>query len=357
MILEKYYNRDIVNTFTSITLFIISIVSANLLIRLFQKAYSQGLGMDTIIKFVILTLPQNVTFVIPVAMFLAIILCFGKYFSNNEMFVTLAGGVTWLQIALNTLKPTIVLTIAAFFSSMYLIPLANQTTDVFQTSLSARALISSITDGKVLTIPNGRVLYINNKSGNKLNDLFLYQQTLRDKDYKIITAPQATVKTDKTAAFLNFTDVNIYTRELNSFKATYGTADKAIYTIYDNSIRDYNHYRMDRLYFGELVTNSLKGKNRFTAELFSRFNNCISIIIASLLALSLCRLYPRQNKYAKLLPSVIVLALYLCSVMFTNTLMAKGNIPAWVGIWLPHIFFAVFAIRTIKKQNGTSNKR
>ncbi|MDE4988688.1 LPS export ABC transporter permease LptF, partial [Francisella tularensis subsp. holarctica] len=38
MIIEKYYNKDIVNTFTSITLFIISIVSANLLIRLFQEA-------------------------------------------------------------------------------------------------------------------------------------------------------------------------------------------------------------------------------------------------------------------------------------------------------------------------------
>ena len=111
MILNKYYNKDIVNTFTSITLFIISIVSANLLIRLFQKAYSQGLGIDAIIKFIILTLPENVTLIAPIALFLAIVSCFGKYFANNEMFVTLAGGVTWMEIVKNTLKPMYLLTI------------------------------------------------------------------------------------------------------------------------------------------------------------------------------------------------------------------------------------------------------
>ncbi|MDE4944821.1 LptF/LptG family permease, partial [Francisella tularensis subsp. holarctica] len=82
---------------TSITLFIISIVSANLLIRLVQEAYSQGLGIDSIVNFVILTIPENVSLVAPIAIFLAIINCFGKYFANNEMFVTIAGGITWMH--------------------------------------------------------------------------------------------------------------------------------------------------------------------------------------------------------------------------------------------------------------------
>lgn len=356
MILERYYNKDIVNTFTSIILFIISIVSANLLIRFFQKAYSQGLGIDAIVKFVILTLPENVTLVAPIALFLAIIICLGKYFSNNEMFVTLAGGITWMEITKMALKPAMFLTVITFFTTMYLTPLSKQTSDIFQTSLSARALLSSITDNKIINAPNGRVLYINNKSGNKLNNVFLYQNAAKDTDYKVITAPSATVESDKNAAFINFKDISLYTKNINSTKSAYGTADRAIYTIYDNSIRDYNHSRMDRVYMGELIKNSWEGKSKYTAELFARLNNCIIIMVSGLLAISMCRLRPRQNRYAKLLPSVIVLSIYLSANMFTNTLMASGTIPVWVGIWLPHIFFIIVAVRTIRKQNGSSKK-
>ena len=342
------------NTFTSITLFIISIVSANLLIKFFQQAYSQGLGIDVIVKFVILTLPENVTLIAPISLFLAIVACFGKYFSNNEMFVTLAGGITWMEMVKNTLKPTFLLAGVVFLTSMFLIPLAKQTSDIFQTSLSARALLSSITDNKIIPVQNGRILYINSKYNNKLNKVFLYQNLPSDAGYKVITAPTATVESNANAAFINFKDVNIYSHDPQTSKSSYGTADKAIYTIYDNSIRDYNHARMDREYMGQLIKKSWGGQSNSIAELFTRLNNSISVVVSGLLAIALCQLRPRQNKYAKLLPAVVVLAIYLCTNMFVNGAMASGKLPNSVGIWLPHIFFVIFAIRKIRKQNGSS---
>lgn len=358
MILEKYYNKEIVNTFTSITLFIISIVSANLLIRLFQKAYSQGLGIDSIFKFVVLTLPENVTLVAPIAIFLAIIFCFGKNFSNNEMFVTLAGGVTWMEIVKNTLKPAYALSILTLFTTMYLVPLSKQTLDIYQSSLSARALLSAVTDDKIINLPNGRVLYIKNKSGDTLNDVFLYEKAPKDTEYKVITAPKAQVKSNAKAAYIEFQDVNIYTRNPNDFESSYGKANKAIYTIYDNSIRDFNHSRMDRLYMHTLINDSFEKDNSTAdkAELITRINNSLSVLVAAILGLALCQLRPRQNRYAKLLPSVIVLGIYLFLNVLINTYMASGLVPIWIGIWLPHIPFVIYAIRTIRKQNGSSKK-
>ena len=356
LILEKYYNKEIVNTFTSITLFIISIVSANILIRLFNRAYSQGLGIDSIFKFVVLTLPENVTLVAPIAMFLAIILCFGKNFSNNEMFVTLAGGVTWMEIVKNTLKPAYALSAITLLTTMYLVPLSKQTLDIYQSSLSARALLSAVTDDKIINLPNGRVLYIKNKSGDTLNDVFLYEKAPKDTEYKVITAPKAQVKSNAKAAYIEFQDVNIYTRNPADFESSYGKANKAIYTIYDNSIRDFNHSRMDRLYMHTLISDSFEKDDSTAdkAELFARINNSLSVLVAALLGLALCQLRPRQNRYAKLLPSVIVLGIYLFLNVLTNTYMASGLIPIWIGIWLPHVPFVIYAIRTIRKQNGSS---
>jgi lipopolysaccharide export system permease protein len=328
------------------------------LIRLFQKAYSQGLGIDAIVKFVILTIPENVSLIAPIAMFLAIIICFGKYFSNNEMFVTLAGGVTWMEIVKNTLKPAYALTILTLITTMYITPLSKQTLDIYQSSLSAKALLSSITDDKIINTPDGKTIYIKNKSGNTLNDVFLYQQTDKGDEYKVITAPKAEVDSDSESAYIKFHDVNIYTRNLTSFETSYDKANSAIYRLYDNSARDYNHEKLDRLYMHFLLANFFKKNDGkyYESEFFSRINNSISVLVSAILALALCRLRPRQNKYAKLLPAVVVLAIYLCSNMFINTCMANGSVPVWIGFWLPHIFFVIFSIRAIRKQNGSSKK-
>ncbi|MDE4949038.1 LptF/LptG family permease, partial [Francisella tularensis subsp. holarctica] len=82
---------------------------------------------------------------------------------------------------------------------------------------------------------------------------------------------------------------------------------------FDNSDRDYNHNRVDRLYMHSLIENfnDKNNGNAYKAEFLGRINNAISVIVSSLLAIALCRLRPRQNKYSKLLPSVVVLAIYL----------------------------------------------
>ncbi|APC91904.1 Permease YjgP/YjgQ family protein [Francisella sp. MA067296] len=309
-------------------------------------------------KFVILTIPGNVSLVAPIAIFLAIVICFGKYFANNEMFVTLAGGVTWMQIVKNTLKPVFALTVITFVTVMYINPLSNQTLDIYRASLSAKALLSSITDKKIIKTPDRKVIYIGNKSGNTLSNVFLYQNTPKIGEYKVMTAPTAKIVSDQGAAYINFTNVNIYTKNSQNSEYSYDNAKKAIYTIFDNSDRDYNHSRVDRLYMHTLFEKFDDKDNgtAYKAEFFGRINNSISVIVSSLLALALCRLSPRQNKYAKLLPSVVVLAIYLCANMFINTLMANGSIPVWIGFWLPHIFFTIFAVRTIRKDNGSSKK-
>ncbi|GAB4222105.1 MAG: LPS export ABC transporter permease LptF [Francisella sp.] len=351
MILEKYYNKDIVNTFTSITLFVITIFCSNMLIRLFQEAYTKGFGASYIAKFIVLIIPDSISLIAPIAIFLSIILCYGKYFANNEMFVTLAGGFTWMQLVKNTLKPVLMLTLITFIIIMYLDPFSKQTLDIYKTSLSAKAILSSLTDKKIIKTPDNKILYINNKKENDLSDVFLYQNNIQNSEYTIMTSPQAKIISNKNAAYIDFTDINIYTINLQSSEYSFDSAKKATYTIFDNSKRDYNHNQADRLYMHTLIENF--NDKTYRAEFFIRINNTISVIVSALLALALCRLRPRQNKYAKLLPSVVVLSLYLCFNMFLNSLMSTGTMPIWIGSWLPHIAFIFYAIRKIKKDNGS----
>ncbi|MDE4965585.1 LPS export ABC transporter permease LptF, partial [Francisella tularensis subsp. holarctica] len=48
---------------------------------------------------------------------------------------------------------------------------------------------------------------------------------------------------------------------------------------------------------------------------------------------------------------------YFCTTMFINTLRANSSVTVWRGFWLPHIFFKIFAVRTIRKDNGSSKRK
>ncbi|MDE4963767.1 LPS export ABC transporter permease LptF, partial [Francisella tularensis subsp. holarctica] len=70
-----------------------------------------------------------------------------------------------------------------------------------------------------------------------------------------MTAPTAKIVSDKTAAYIDMINVNSYTKNSQNSEYRYDNAKKAIYTIFDNSDRDYNHNRVDILYMHTLKEN------------------------------------------------------------------------------------------------------
>ncbi|MDE5018880.1 LPS export ABC transporter permease LptF, partial [Francisella tularensis subsp. holarctica] len=74
----------------------------------------------------------------------------------------------------------------------------------------------------------------------------------------------AKIVSDKTAAYIDFMNVNIYTKHSQNSEYSYDNAKKAIYTIFDNTDRDYNHNRVDRLYMHTQIEN-FNDKNNGTA--------------------------------------------------------------------------------------------
>ncbi|MFC4892576.1 LptF/LptG family permease [Pseudofrancisella aestuarii] len=356
LILERYYNRDVVHTFINLTFFILAIVLSNLLIRLFNEAYSNGFGVDVVFKYVILTIPQDLAYLLPITISLSITLCFGKYFSNNEMFVTLAGGITWAQIIKNLLKPILFISFIALCLSMYILPFSNQTTMIFQTSLAAKTMLQAVSDKKIIKIPNGTITgYIGQKDDDFLKDIFLYQ--IGSPKYTVITAPTGHIASESNSSSIILDNANIYTINPITNETSYGTAVKAEDIMYQQS-KDYQRDNFNKFYPGELITNILQSSNstykRYAlTELVTRFGSFFTVIIAAILALSMCRLRPRQNKYAKLLPSAAVLSIYLSASMFVNTLMLSGTIPIWIGAWICHAIFGSIAIYNLRKQNGS----
>jgi len=69
--------------------------------------------------------------------------------------------------------------------------------------------------------------------------------------------------------------------------------------------------------------------------------------VLALLAVPLARLRPRQGRYARVWLAVVIYFLYLNLVAAGKVWIARGTVPAVLGLWWTHAAVALLALAVI----------
>ena len=70
------------------------------------------------------------------------------------------------------------------------------------------------------------------------------------------------------------------------------------------------------------------------AELQWRFSTPFSTVLLGLLAVPLSRALPRTGKHAKIFTATVIFAVYYFLGLMAKTLVEKGTLPLFPGLWL-----------------------
>ena len=62
-----------------------------------------------------------------------------------------------------------------------------------------------------------------------------------------------------------------------------------------------------------------------------------------MLGLSISRVKPRQGRFTRVVPGMLVMLFYYLALLINHNALAEGQIPAWLGLWVTHSLFALFA--------------
>jgi lipopolysaccharide export system permease protein len=82
---------------------------------------------------------------------------------------------------------------------------------------------------------------------------------------------------------------------------------------------------------------------RDQAQLQWRLGLPVMALVVSLCAVPIGRLRPRQGRYARIWVAVLVFSLYAELAQAGHAWLARGSIPAWLGLWWVHGLFLAFA--------------
>jgi lipopolysaccharide export system permease protein len=68
------------------------------------------------------------------------------------------------------------------------------------------------------------------------------------------------------------------------------------------------------------------------------------VFIVTLMAVPLSRVNPRQGRFLKLLPAILLYMAYLTMLIAARGALEKGKIPVALGLWWVHAIFLIIGL-------------
>jgi len=95
-----------------------------------------------------------------------------------------------------------------------------------------------------------------------------------------------------------------------------------------------------------MPTADLIGKDdlRARAELQWRLSLPLLVFIVTLMAVPLSRVNPRQGRFLKLIPAILLYMAYLTILIAVRGALEKGKISPALGLWWVHLLFLLIGL-------------
>ncbi|MGF7433703.1 LPS export ABC transporter permease LptF [Mannheimia massilioguelmaensis] len=321
MILTKYLTKEVFKSQIAILFILLLIFFSQQLVRVLGSAANGSVPADLVLSLLGLGMPAMAQLMLPLCLFIAILLTLGRLYAESEITVMKACGVGQ-GILIKTVVLLSLLTAAlAAYNVLWISPWAVQKQAQIIDDAKANPTMSALSAGQFMASHNNDfVLFINTIKDNQIKDVYLFQTKEKGN-----TKPSVTVAEKGQLTSLPNGDQIL---NLENSQRVEGSA-----ALPDFRITNFDSYQA---YLGyqaaednKVETSELSIKELFAsdsmaakAELNWRISLILAVPIMALLAVPLSRVNPRQGRFAKILPALL---LYLIYFLLLSSLKSAGD--------------------------------
>jgi lipopolysaccharide export system permease protein len=354
MIIARYLFKEVISTMLVVLGILLLIFISNEFVRYLTTAASGKISGMTVMKIMAMQVPYLSGLLLPAALFMGFLLAYGRMYAESEMTVLTACGMSrgkLLQISLLMAVMVIVIDIILTFS---ISPRLLDYKDRLLAVAGPATLIQTVQPGRFMTTPDGNVVYYIqsvSRKHDRMRNIFVAQ---RDKPSVQATAPGGD-SWNVTSASSGYTMINPTTGQQWLVAETgyryFGEPGNPQFRIVQ--FGEY-HARIGTVMnpkkhsFEGLTTRALwlqrNSSPKAQAEWQWRISVPLMIPILTLLAIPLSYVRPREGRYAKLLPSILVYAAYANTMFVARNWVEDGKVPNYIGMWWLHLLMLLVAL-------------
>lgn len=345
MIIFRYLSKQIVQIMLAVTLMLLVVALTSRFIQYLGQAVAGDFSSDILFFLVLFRLPDFLMVILPLAMFLGILLAYGRMYAENEMIILFSSGFSERKLLVTTLACTSFTMVFVATLSLLLAPWGMRNIEQLMVDQEQLTEIDLIVPGQFQIFGDGnRVTYVErastrNGAGRQLHNVFVAVTDASDDTGdafpRILIADTARAEVDAQigARFMRLENVVQYDGIPGQAAYNIGQFDSQALLLpepvsYEPVLEE------QALRTAELLGSTDAG---YSAELQWRISMILLIPVITLIAVPLSRVNPRQGQYSKLVSAALIYAVYFILLQFAKERAAAGEFG--FGIWAVHALF------------------
>jgi lipopolysaccharide export system permease protein len=349
LILFRYFAKEVFLTMFAVT-GIVLVISLGWRFSGYLEQAAAGM-MTSEILFALMgyRLPGFLELIVPVSFFLAIMLTYGRLYVDNEMTVLQSCGMSPARLMRMTLGMSLVVMALTALVSLWLKPVGEKQVELLLQGQKNLTEFDTLVPGRFQTLSNGRrVTYTEGiSSEGELSKVFINEYSEaqpgnRPRDTVTVIADSGKTQVDEIGRrFLVLNDGTRYSGRPG--ERNYQVIEYEEY----GQLVEKGDAGSGKLRRGSIPTLELLSAEdpKAVSELHWRISVVLMIPVIALLAIPLSRVDPRQGRFNRLVPAMILCFLYIISLSGARSGLEKGELPLEMGLWWIHgVFIAVTAI-------------
>ncbi len=342
MILARYILREFLGNWLAVALSVSVLVLGSQLTRSLERAAEANLPSDIVLKLTLLTFLQTAQITMPLALLLAIVLTYGRLAHDGEMSAIRSSGIGPWQSARGILLFGAAAALALGSVTLYFAPQMALREQLTLSDAYRRSQLTAFEPGRFTQLPGtGLVVHVGSvdASGGLRDVLFLQRD---GKTLEVIRASRATYELD---AGIRNLSLHLEQGERLTGEANAAASQRIRFAALELAV-PLPSVERSRTSRDMLSTSDLLGSARpeDQAELQWRGSVPVMCMLLMIVAVPLSQLRPRQGRYTRMAPALLLFFLYVNLLAAARSSIARGTLPLWPGMWAVHLGIAAAAV-------------
>nr|WP_298148190.1 LPS export ABC transporter permease LptF [uncultured Pseudomonas sp.] len=349
MIVFRYLSREVLVTLSAVSAVLLVIIMSGRFIKYLAQAAQGALDPGVLFMIMGFRLPGFLQLILPLGLFLGILLAYGRLYLDSEMTVLSATGMSQQRLTFYSLAPAALVMVLVAWLSLGLAPQGVERVARILNEQDTLTEFDTLVPGRFQAMRDGsRVTYTKDMSEdrNELSGVFISEKRLSQKGDKergitvlLAESGKQEIQPDGSRYLIL---QNGYRYDGNPGQADYRAVQYDTYGVLlpkpavssEVSERE------------AIPTRELIGSDnmRLRSELQWRLSLPLLVLVVTVLAVPLSRVNPRQGRFLKLLPAILLYMAYLSLLIAARGALDKGRIPPALGLWWVHGVFLVIGL-------------
>jgi len=366
VIIFRYLLKEVAKTQLAVFLVLMTIFISQKFVRVLGDASEGSIPGQMVMIFIGLKIPDLAGMMLPLSLFLGVLLAYGRIYADNEMTVLHACGVSEWYVVRVTLVLAVITALFTGLFTLYLAPMASEYQYQVKDELAADSGLSALVAGRFQKTGNDKaVIFIHDKhrEDNGFDKVFVAQ--LPDENNReesiinasLVYAKQGQVFEEESGSQrLVLTDGTRYHSDAENGEFQSVAFDKYYIQILDQKVEQ-KHRKLSALPTSQLFSAAdPKLAAEYSATIQWRIAFPLACIILTFIAVPLSVVNPRQGKFAKMLPALMLFLGYFLLLTAMRSGIERQALPAGIGLWPIHLSALALGITLLMKERSSGRK-